>query len=412
MMNGLSRLFEEEPVQWGLRGDPLLWNEIKLELETIAFPAGIDDFRKLLYSMFYQLTGEEPAQGKNIYVPRYGEISSGMSSGVVCSDFWIEKGFPLILQRYEENMKNRMDKIKDISALTWQELEILPKEKTILFLTFAPVEEHSQHLPLGVDLILGENWKEKAIQLITEKHTDFYILTMDRIPFAQGTIKGFPGNLHVKQKTVYRVAFELLECIAGWGIRNIVIIASHGEPKHLIAIEEACEKINKKYGICSISPMGSFFSYNELGIDLNFPALLKEQLEKYPNDFHAGWLETSAILDINEQYVKDGYQDLPDLKVEEKEMIFPKKVNKKIAGYGHIGFPRFASRELGKLINESTAEFIYKATMAFVRRKGYKIYEHHSLYKLPFMKTNFVRNVFLLIGFIIGLFIIILIYKI
>jgi creatinine amidohydrolase len=301
-----------------------------------------------------------------------------------------------------------MNRIENILTLTWKELEELPKEKTILFLTFAPIEEHSHHLPLGVDIILGENWRDRTIKLLFDSNNDYCILTISPIPFAQGSINGFPGNIHLKQKTIYHVAYGILKDIADWGIKNIIIIASHGEPKHLIAIEEACDRINKKYGICSISPMGAFFSYNELGIDLNFPKEMQEILNKYPNDFHAGWIETSSILDINESYVKSNYIDLPDIKVEEKDMIFQKKINKKIAGYGHIGFPRLANKEIGKLINDNVVEYLFKAMKAFVSRGDYKIYMHHSLYKIPFLRTFFVRNASLIIGSIFVLIIVFL----
>lgn len=290
-----------------------------------------------------------------------------------------------------------MRSIQDITKMTWKEIESLSKEKTILFLTFAPIEEHGIHMPLGVDLILGEKWKELAMQLFYEKNKDYTMLTMPPIPFAQGSVKGFPGNLYVRQRTVFRVAYELLNSIANWGIKNIIIIASHGEPKHLVAIEQACKKINQKHGICAISPMGAFFSYNELGIDLNFDDEIKKYIDKYPNDFHAGWIETSAILDINKSFVKSEYANLPDTHVEEKEMIFPNKVSRKIANYGHIGFPRIAQKEIGTLLNRNTAEYISDVTTAFVLRKGYEKYQHHFLYKMPFMRVHFMRNLLILL---------------
>jgi creatinine amidohydrolase len=283
--------------------------------------------------------------------------------------------------------------MKDILKMTWKEIEALPKDKTLLFLTFAPVEEHSHHMPLGVDIFLGETWRNKAIEMILKSNLDYQLLTMPPIPFAQGTVAGFPGNLHVSQKTVFRVACEILNKIANWGIKNTIIIASHGEPKHLIAIEEACDKINKKHGLCAISPMGAFFSYDELGIDLNFPVEMEEMLKKYPKDFHAGWIETSAMLDIDGNLVNKDYSNLPDIKIEEKEMIFPKKVNKKIAGFGHMGYPRLANKKLGELINKNAAEYIYKVTLAFATRQDFKKYQHHSLHKIPFLRTNFMRNV-------------------
>ena len=282
--------------------------------------------------------------------------------------------------------------------MTWKEIKSLPKEKTILFLTFAPVEEHGIHMPLGVDLILGERWKEQAIQILSEKNMDYTMLVMPPIPFAQGSVKGFPGNLYVKQRTIFKVAYELLSSIVGWGIKNIIIIASHGDPKHLIAIEQACKKINRKYGICAISPMGAFFSHNELDIDLNFDIRIKNCLDKYPNDFHAGWIETSAILDIDKTLVKSEYLNLSDIHVGEKEMIFPAKVSKKIANYGHIGFPRIAQKEIGLLLNKSIAEYISNVSMAFVSREGYEKFQHHFLYRMPFMRVYFMRNLLISLG--------------
>ena len=224
---------------------------------------------------------------------------------------------------------------------------------------------------------------------------------MPPIPFADGSIKGFPGNLHIKQKTIFRVAYEILKNIHSWGIQNIIIIASHGEPKHLIAIEEACDKINKKYGTCAMSPMGAFFSYKELNIDLKFPKEMAEILKDYPNDFHAGWIETSSILDINETLVNKSYINLPNINIREKEMIFPDKVNKKIAGYGHIGFPKLANKNIGKQINKNVSSYLLKATEAFIKRDDYKIFEHHFLYKIPFLKTFFIRNLLIVIGIIV-----------
>jgi creatinine amidohydrolase len=82
--------------------------------------------------------------------------------------------------------------------------------KDSFFLTIAPIEEHSHHLPLGVGIILGEYWNEKIIQL-SGKYKDFYFLSMPPIPFADGSIKGFPGNLQLKHKTVFHVSYEIIK---------------------------------------------------------------------------------------------------------------------------------------------------------------------------------------------------------
>ena len=96
--NFVAKYFDPEPIQWGLRGDPNLWRDMKLKTITRNIPTTGNDFEKLLHKLFKELTGEEPQKGKNIYVKKYETI--GMSKGMISSDFWLDTGFSLLIQRY------------------------------------------------------------------------------------------------------------------------------------------------------------------------------------------------------------------------------------------------------------------------------------------------------------------------
>lgn len=52
--------------------------------------------------------------------------------------------------------------------------------------------------------------------------------------------------------------------------------------------------------------MGAFFSAPELGLDLNVPAEVAQRIAAAPNDFHAGWIETPAMLALAPALVRDG----------------------------------------------------------------------------------------------------------
>lgn len=93
-----SELFEE-PFQYGLRGDPFLWKDLKVRYEYSDIK-NLDDFKELLIAGFKENTGNDPIQGKNFGVSHFN--FGGMSSGMVSSDFWIEKGFPLLEERFEK----------------------------------------------------------------------------------------------------------------------------------------------------------------------------------------------------------------------------------------------------------------------------------------------------------------------
>ena len=99
-MKTVSYLFKKPPAQWGLRGDPWLWNEMKTRTEQIAMPNSVESVELLLHELFLELTGSEVELGKNIFVRRYADESSGMSKGQVSCNFWINKGFPLLLEQY------------------------------------------------------------------------------------------------------------------------------------------------------------------------------------------------------------------------------------------------------------------------------------------------------------------------
>jgi molybdenum cofactor cytidylyltransferase len=99
--NFVSKYFDPEPTQWGLRGDPHLWRDMKLKTAKTNIPATGNEFEKLLHKLFKELTGENPQKGKNIYVKKYETV--GMSKGMISSDFWLDKGFSLLIQRYIES---------------------------------------------------------------------------------------------------------------------------------------------------------------------------------------------------------------------------------------------------------------------------------------------------------------------
>lgn len=220
---------------------------------------------------------------------------------------------------------------QNIMELCWTEIEQLDKEKAVLIIGISPIEQHGRHLPVGVDLYETNHWMEKTIEKLENSCAEYIFLTMPVIPFGHSDIRGFVGNIHLSQKLIYEIVLEMVEAIAKWGIMNIVIISGHADPKHLIAIEQACEKVNETYEDVAFSPMGAIFSQNNIQLDLDDKNhLMNEKLSQYPNDFHAGWIETSSMLDIHPNVVKDNYVNLPDISINEMEMTLPEMVNSKI----------------------------------------------------------------------------------
>ena len=99
----LSQIFQHKPFQWGLRGDPYLWGEMKDLLKDHPYPDTEEEFLALIEQTYEQLTGgalEEQSSMNSIFFERYDH--GGMSSGRISPKFWIETGIPLLLAKYRE----------------------------------------------------------------------------------------------------------------------------------------------------------------------------------------------------------------------------------------------------------------------------------------------------------------------
>ena len=44
----VSQVFDPKPEQWGLRGDPYLWDELKEKLEHVELPESQDELKTLI----------------------------------------------------------------------------------------------------------------------------------------------------------------------------------------------------------------------------------------------------------------------------------------------------------------------------------------------------------------------------
>jgi len=93
-------LFVDEPKQWGLRGDPHLWREMKASLKEIAIPLSAEELTVIIEQQFEKLTGQPITTTEIIRIDRLNH--GGMSGGCVSTIYWREKAIPLLLQRQSE----------------------------------------------------------------------------------------------------------------------------------------------------------------------------------------------------------------------------------------------------------------------------------------------------------------------
>lgn len=96
----MIQIFSRRPVQWGFRGDPLLWSELENHFQTHELPGSVSEFRAVLERTIERLTGCDLDSDEPVFVERYD--SGGMSSGHVSPGFWRETAIPLLCERFSQ----------------------------------------------------------------------------------------------------------------------------------------------------------------------------------------------------------------------------------------------------------------------------------------------------------------------
>jgi hypothetical protein len=91
------QLFESRPSQWGLRGDPYIWDLIEWELWAVHLPRSQAERERLIRDTFADVTGMSlDAVASEIYVPDIP--SGGMSGGMVSLQRWRAQVMPFIME--------------------------------------------------------------------------------------------------------------------------------------------------------------------------------------------------------------------------------------------------------------------------------------------------------------------------
>lgn len=96
----IETIFYEQPFQWGLRGDPHLWENLKEVLGHLKADLKPEDFNKILDVKFNEIIDKEGeiVSKDEVYFKKYPPY--GMSGGVVSLVWWRNIGLPLLKERY------------------------------------------------------------------------------------------------------------------------------------------------------------------------------------------------------------------------------------------------------------------------------------------------------------------------
>lgn len=99
----IAMCFERAPKQWGLRGDPHLWNEMRERFAETPIPETWEELIALIETAFEEMTQHPITEKEHFYLERLNH--GGMSGGFIAPEYWRGKAVPLIREQFDSLKK-------------------------------------------------------------------------------------------------------------------------------------------------------------------------------------------------------------------------------------------------------------------------------------------------------------------
>src|SRR5260370_5582221 len=177
---------------------------------------------------------------------------------------------------------------RNFASLNWKQVEALPKDRTLLVLPTAAIEQHGHHLPLATDTLINNLLLGKSLEKLP---TDAPVYALPPVCYGKSNEHiGFPGTLSVSATTFMAVLRDLGASIAAAGFKKLVLYNTHGGNSSLVDVMAR--------DLLAAFNLRVFYLFGSAGAP--FTGVNKQE-KTYR--FHADELETSFLLPATPQLV-------------------------------------------------------------------------------------------------------------
>ena len=232
-------------------------------------------------------------------------------------------------------------------------------EKKSVILPLGGIEQHGYHLPVRTDAIIAERLAWRAGERLGVLVAPAVLST-----FSGG---GLPGTINVTPAVMSLVVNDILASLASQGFRNIYLFLGHGGSENLRALNDGLKILLRSNATFEHVLIGVLPVWKLGRKETGWRRALKEK------DWHAGWLETSMMLDLAPELVRmdELALDTPELlrlqrehpdnyqraeKIVDDPFVVPRLSQRTDIEVGVMGAPEQASRELGREIDDDIVE--------------------------------------------------------
>lgn len=228
-----------------------------------------------------------------------------------------------------------------------EDFAAMDKEKSLVMLPIASIEQHGAHLPVGTDTIILEKLMDR---FVAEKDFEGWnVLVAPQFAIGKSNEHmDFSGTLTYSATTLYTMLHEICGCIAKHGFRRLVLTNAHGGNTDMLNLISRDLRID--YGM-------QIYVFDWWFTPFWQDILKTEKKSESPYGvFHACELETSLMMALAPETVNRAKiaDEVPDAKFRGNcyvTLLGPVSFGwktKDVAPGGVIGSPSFASAEKGE----------------------------------------------------------------
>ncbi len=259
-------------------------------------------------------------------------------------------------------------RVQELKEMTWQDVERLDRENTVVMVACGPIEQHGPQTPLGTDLYIAEYVMHRCAEHLADY--GYPVVVAPTVPYVNALFSlPYPGSVSIRRKVVEEYLFDLLTSFAADGFRHLILVSQHVDPPWVRTAQDVCERINEEYGARAIH------GFERLVMDLLAdPSRLGATRLDPRGEAHAGVYETAPMLYVREHLVrKQLLGKLPPMRIEFPEMKEAKSFRELGNGLGYTGDLSQATEEIGERIIEHYANRFQDLILRHVR--GEDVYD-------------------------------------
>jgi creatinine amidohydrolase len=272
-------------------------------------------------------------------------------------------------------------------------LDALDRARTVIMLAVSPLEQHGPHLPVGVDAFAARHFGQTLAARLVAARPGWHVVLAPTLHLGSFTFDSV-GTVRVRQRVVRDALIDYGASFARSGFRFILVANGHGGPGHLTALEEASDRVSRRYGVTMASftghlawefLRGRYFEQLEAAIGRPLTA---EERQAFSEDAHGGWWETSLMLLLRPDLVDGGYRSLPPARYSLPERVIPNYPLRK-GGAGYVGHPALGDPAFAAAATEVLTAEAMKIVDGLLDGHVRPAERRSPFFAIPFFRTNF-----------------------